>query len=275
MLNPLTMKLEQFTRFKPEERLRLDKLLDYPTRTFARREIFMHEGRRVDEIHLVTNGLAARSKILPDGSRQFMAFLFPGDLCDLEVFVLKRMDHDIVALSDVTCVLIPAREIEGLLTESSNITRAMWWSTMTDSAVLREWIVNHGSRDARSRVAHLFYEMLIRNRIVGETTDNTFAFPLTQEEFADATGITPVHLSRVLGDLREEGVIELETRALTILDTHRLKAIAGYESNYLHLDRTEARDPDVSGRASDLVEATPQALRDDAPQAREASLRRS
>jgi CRP-like cAMP-binding protein len=273
MPNPLTMKLEQFTKFEPEERLRLDGLLNYPARTFARREVFIHEGQKVDQIHLVTGGIAARCKTLPDGNRQFMAFLFPGDLCDLEVFVLKQMDHDIVALSEVTCVLIPAREIEGLLTESSNITRALWWSTMTDSAVLREWIVNHGSRDARSRVAHLFYEMLIRNRIVGQTADNTFAFPLTQEEFADATGITPVHLSRVLGELREEGAIELQARALTVLDPHRLKAIAGYEANYLHLDRTEGRDPDVSGRAADLVEAAPQALPHQASEALEAPLR--
>jgi CRP-like cAMP-binding protein len=275
MPNPLTMKLEQFTRFTPEERLRLDQLLRYPTRTFSRRESFIREGQKVDEIHLVTSGLAARRKILPDGNRQFMAFLFPGDLCDLEVFILKQMDHDIVALSEVTCVLIPAKEIEGLLTESSNITRAMWWSTMTDSAVLREWIVNHGSRDARARVAHLFYEMLVRNRIVGEAADNTFAFPLTQEEFADATGITPVHLSRVLGELRQEGVVELQARALTILDPHGLKRIAGYEANYLHLDRTEGRDPDMSDRAADLVEAAPQALPHQATEGLDAPLRTS
>jgi len=267
MANPLTMKLEQFTRFEAKERIRLDALLDYPSRTFARREVIVPEGHKADSIHLVTDGLAARSKTLPDGNRQFMAFLFAGDLCDVEVFVLKEMDHDIVAVSEVTCVLIPIDEMQALLTESSNITMGLWWSTMTDSAVLREWIVNHGSRDARSRVSHLLYEMLIRNRIVGVTADSTVPFPITQEEFADATGMTPVHLNRVLGELREESLIELGSGVVTILDTERLKEVGGYQSNYLHLDRTEQRDPEVSGRAGDLVEAAPSGLLHNAAEA--------
>src|SRR4028119_914464 len=184
MANPLTMKLEQFTRFDPEERQRLDQLLGDPTKTYDRGRTIIREGEKVDDIHLVLAGLAARSKTLRSGDRQFMALLVPGDLCDVEVFILEAMDHDITALTDTTCVLIPAKVIEGLLTESSKLTKALWWSTMTDSAVLREWIVSHGSRDARERMAHIFYEMLIRYRIVAETTDDSFPFPLTQEDLS-------------------------------------------------------------------------------------------
>jgi len=179
MTNPLTMKLEQFTRFDQAERRRLDQLLTYPTQAYARGEDIIAEGDKVRDVHLVLTGLAARSKILPDGERQIMAFLIPGDLCDVEVFVLEAMDHSIRAMSDATCVLIPANVIEDLLTESSTLTKALWWSTMTDSAVLREWIVGHGSRDARERIAHRFYELLIRHRIVAEATDNAFPLPLT------------------------------------------------------------------------------------------------
>lgn len=143
MSNPLALKLEQFTSFQPSERMRLDELLRFGTRSYARGKSILSEGEKVDEIHLVLDGLAIRSKALEDGRRQTMAFLLPGDLCDLEVFVLEGMDHDIVALSDTICARIPAKEIEALLTESSNLTRALWWSTMTDSAVLRETIVNH------------------------------------------------------------------------------------------------------------------------------------
>jgi CRP-like cAMP-binding protein len=249
------LKLEQFTKFTPDERQRLDQLLSYPTRTFARRETILRDGESADSIHVVTTGLAARSKSLVDGSRQFMAFLIPGDMCDLEVFVLGEMDHDIVAVSDTTCVLIPAAHIRTLLTERSNITEALWWSTMTDSAVLREWIVNHGSRDAKARICHLLYEMLVRYRVILEAaSDNSIPFPMTQDEFADATGLTPVHVNRVLGELRAEKLIELRSRTLTVLDAPRLKEVAGFEARYLHLDRTEHRDPEVSGRAEDLVE---------------------
>jgi CRP-like cAMP-binding protein len=260
MTNPLTMKLEQFTRFEQAERQRLDELLTYPTKTYARGVDIIAEGEKVQDIHLVLTGLAARSKMLPDGRRQIMAFLVPGDLCDVEVFVLEAMDHNITAMSQTTCVLIPAKVIEDLLTESSKLTKALWWSTMTDSAVLREWIVDHGSRDARERMAHLFYEMLIRYRIVAETTDDSFAFPLTQEDLSEATGMTPMHVNRTLQQLRSEGLIDLRNKVLTVLDTERLKEAAQYEANYLHLIRTEERDREVSDRAGDLVSPPDQGL---------------
>jgi hypothetical protein len=152
-------------------------------------------------------------------------------------------------------VLIPAERIEELLTESSRLTRALWWSTMVDSAILREWIIDQGSRDARERLAHLFYELLVRYRVVGETTDDALPFPLTQEELGDAMGMTAVHVNRTLQELRTEGVIQLENRVLTVLDTERLRAIAQFEPKYLHLVRTERRDPEVSDRAGDLIEA--------------------
>lgn len=254
MSNPLTMKLEQFTRFDQNERERLNELLSYPTKTYARGQTIIDEGQKVRDIHLVLTGLAARTKFLEDGERQIMAFLIPGDLCDVEVFVLEAMDHSIVALSETTCVLVPAKVIEDLLSESSTLTKALWWSTMTDSAILRERIIDHGSRDARERIAHLCYEMLVRYRIVGETTDDTFPFSITQEDLADATGITPVHVNRTLQQLRSEGLIDLKNKVLTVLDTKGLKEAAQFNPNYLHLDRTEKRDPEVAGRAGDLVE---------------------
>jgi CRP-like cAMP-binding protein len=264
MANPLTMKLEQFTSFDPEERQRLDQLLSYPTKTFQRGRTIISEGQKVNDVHLVLTGLAARSKTLRSGERQFMALLVPGDLCDVEVFVLESMDHDIVAVSDTTCVLIPAKIIEELLTESTTLTKALWWSTMSDSAVLREWIVDHGSRDALERIAHLMCEMLIRYRIVGETTDDSFAFPLTQEQLADATGMTVVHVNRMLQELRAEGLIKLEGKTLTVLDPKGLQRTAKYDSSYLHLIRTERRDPEVSGRAGDLVSPSAHGLLHDA-----------
>ena len=253
MHNPLTLRMEQFTSFTDPERRRLDELISGRSETYAPRQTILPEGEKVKDIHLVTSGLAARSKMLPDGERQIMAFLVPGDLCDVEVFVLEAMDHDIVAISETTCALVPAKVIEDLLTEFSKLTKALWWSTMTDSAVLRERIIDHGRRDARERLAHLFYEMLIRYRIVLETTDDTFPFPVTQDELADATGLTPVHVNRMLQQLRSEGLIEFKNKTLCVLDPARLKKVARFEANYLHLNRTEQRTGEVSGRAGDLV----------------------
>ncbi len=124
---------------------------------------------------------------------------------------------------------------------------------MTDSAVLRERIIDHGRRDARERIAHLFYEMLIRYRMIGEARDNSFDFPVTQDEIADATGLTPVHVNRMLQDLREEGLIELRRKSLTVLDPDGLKRAARFNPNYLHLTRTEQGEEPVAARAGDLM----------------------
>jgi CRP-like cAMP-binding protein len=255
MINPLAMKLEQYTSFTDEERQRLDALLAVPTRDYARGEPIISEGDEVGDVYLVVRGLAVRAKTLRNGERQIMALLVPGDLCDVEVFVLERMDHDILAIAPTTCALIPAEVMEGLLTESSKLTRALWWSTMTDCAVLRERIVDHGSRGARERIAHLICEMLVRFRVVGVADGGSFPFPLTQEELSQATGLTPVHVNRMLQQLRAEGLIEHAKGRMTVLDHERLQAAAGYESGYLHLTRTERRDSAVSGRAGDLVAA--------------------
>jgi CRP-like cAMP-binding protein len=168
-----------------------------------------------------------------------MAFLVPGDLCDLEVFVLEEMDHSIGAITETSCAVIPAETVKGLLTEGSSLTPALWWSTMTDSAVLRERIVDHGRRDAHERLAHIFYEMLIRYRIIGQAEDDSIPFALTQEDIADATGLTPVHVGRTLRLLREEGLIELKGKVLRILDPARLKQVARFNPNYLHLRQAE------------------------------------
>ena len=124
---------------------------------------------------------------------------------------------------------------------------------MVDSAILREWIDDHCSRDARERLAHLICEMLIRYRVVGETTDDSIPFPLTQEELAQATGMTPVHTNRMLQQLRTEGLIELRNKVLTVLEPKRLMEVAQYEPNYLPLIRTEKGDREIAGRAGDLV----------------------
>lgn len=252
MSNVLTMKLEQFTKFTEAERTRLGELVKLPRQSYGVGEAIFEEGAKVNSVYLIIEGVAARRKTLPNGSRQTMGFLIPGDLCELEVFVLESMDHDLVAVCETTCIVIPKAIITGLLTESSTLTRALWWSTMADHAMLRSRIIDHGSRESYERLAHLFYEMLIRYRMIGLAKDNSFPFPSTQSELAEATGMTAVHVNRTLKKLRSGKLITFENKRLVVIDPVQLKRVACFESNYLHLERTE-RETDVSHRAGDLV----------------------
>ena len=133
------------------------------------------------------------------------------------------------------------------------MSEALWWGTMTDLAVLRERLVDIGRRDARERVAHLIYEMLVRFRTVGATDDDVMPWPITQDELADATGLTTVHINRTLRQLREEGLVETNRREMKVLDADRLREVSGFNPNYLHLIRTEQRAGKVAERAGYLA----------------------
>ena len=253
MPNPWTMKMEQFTAFTDEQRARLDALVGERQQEYAPDEDILAEDQAIDHCHVILSGLAIRYKLLPNGERQIMAFLIPGDLCDAEVFVLDRMDHSVSAITPTTCAVVAAKTMRSLLREISQISEALWWGTMTDLAVLRERLVDIGRRDARERIAHLIYEMLVRYRSVGATGDDKIPWPITQDELADATGLTPVHINRTLRQLREDGLIAVNRREMAILDPHRLREVAGFNPNYLHLIRTETRASEVSERVGELI----------------------
>ena len=204
-------------------------------------------------MHAVLEGWAARYKVLPDGSRQIVAFLIPGDFCNLHVTILREMDHGIVALTPARVAYTAQGAMDDLTRGRVEIGGALWRATLIDEAVLRAWIVNIGGRDARERVAHLFCELHARLSLVGLTSDGHFDLPLTQEVIAEAMGLTPVHVNRTLQDLRAEDLIVFRSGVLTIPDVQRLQEVAGFEPKYLHSGRQDPQCRFVSsGRARRL-----------------------
>lgn len=194
------------------------------------------EGDRPDHVFLLVEGWAYRYKILHDGKRQIMAYLVPGDLCDVHIFILKQMDHSIGLISDAKVAAIPKEKMLALFAERPNLAQALWWSTLTDEAVLREWIVNMGQRDAYERVAHLLVELWLRLKAVGRTANGSFELPVTQADLGDTLGLTSVHVNRTLQRLRTDGLVQFSRGRLLIPDVPRLMAVTRFEANYLHLD---------------------------------------
>lgn len=237
--NPLAAKLQTVASLPEDDLKALDDMCADVREIGARRHI-IREGDRPDHVHLVLEGWAARATVLPDGSRQLTALLIPGDFCDLHITILGEMDHSIVALTKAKVAYIP-RATMTALTERPALTRALWWATLVDEAVLRAWIVNVGRREAYEAIGHLMCELYIRMRNVGLTTGHSFELPLTQEEFADALGLTPVHVNRVLQRMRSEKLIVLKRSALQILDYGRLETASGFNPNYLHTEPLSAR----------------------------------
>jgi CRP-like cAMP-binding protein len=237
-MNRLARKLECFQPLSQADRDFLDGLITNVREVPARTDI-IGEGERPHDVHLIMDGFACRYKISAEGSRHIMAYLLPGDFCDLHVALLKEMDHSISSLSKCRVVEIPPNRIEDMLNRPA-IARALYWATLVDEGTLREWLVTLATRDAPESLAHLFCELLLRMRAVGLAQGDSFELPITQEELADTAGLSPVHVNRSLQALRAHGLLELKNKRLVILDHRRLVEYSGFNPNYLHL--TEARE---------------------------------
>ena len=232
----LVRRLNTLADLDAEDRSRIADLCK-DIRQIPRRSHVAKEGDRPEYVHVMLSGWGARYKTLRDGSRQIVDFLIPGDFCDLHVTLVRAMDHGIVALTPCKVARIHEEQIAQLTSENSRVVRAMWWSTLVDQAILREWVLNVGRRDAYERVSHLLCEMHFRMKRVGLVENDRLALPLTQEELADATGLTAVHLNRTLQRLRREKLIEMASGWLKLLDAPALQEAAGFDPSYLHIKR--------------------------------------
>jgi CRP-like cAMP-binding protein len=232
--NPLIRKFEGYAPLSHEDGATIRALCEEQVATVPAKRDIIKDGESPDYIHLILDGWAARYKQLPDGSRQITAFLIPGDFCDLHATVLATMDHGIVALTACKVAYLDSAKLDQITTERSMLTKALWWMTLVDEATLREWVIN-SRRRAPAAVAHLLCEMHLRLRLVGLANDNSLELPLTQDDLADATGMTSVHMNRTIQTLRESGLIQLKAGRLDIPDMQELASAGGFDDRYLHL----------------------------------------
>lgn len=207
----------------------------FTLRQYRENETVLRDGEQPSECCLIVDGFCVRSKTIPDGRRQILSIHIPGDLPNLQNLHYPTVDHDLVALSDVTLAFIGHKALKDLIRERPGVGDMFWRDTLVDAAISREWIVNVGQRSTYNRLAHLIVELRERLRLVGRVIDNTFAIPLTQEQLGEAMGVTSVHTNRILRDLRVDGVLELQRGTVKILNEHKLQELAQFDGRYLHL----------------------------------------
>lgn len=232
--NPLVRKLSHFTPLSAADEAILDALTARDER-FAPDVDIVAEGMTPRSAFVLKEGMAIRYRLLPDGGRQIMTFLIPGDFCDVHVFLLKAMDHSIATLTPVRVAPISRDRMMETFSSRPRISAALWWSSMQEEAMLRERIVSLGRRDARGRIAYLLCELLWRHKAVGLAVDSSFYLPLTQTEIGDTLGLTPVHVNRVMMEFRRQNLITAKHRQLHVLDARRLQDVAGFNESYLNL----------------------------------------
>lgn len=250
MTNSLTRKLEGLADLTLDDRKRLDGLVAQ-SRLVDRRQTLVYEGDRPEAVHLILEGFACRAKHMPDGGRQIVAYLLPGDFCDLHAHVLDVMDHSVTTLSECRVAEIPRWLVSDLFARPG-IAEALWRSTLIDEAVLREWLANNGRREAEKRIAHLICEIYVRLRGVGLVDGHAFSLPLSQEDIADAAGLSTVHTNRCLQALRADHLISLKNGELTILDPQGLARLCDFSAGYLRIAKDQPQGIGAPSRAGPM-----------------------
>ena len=201
---------------------------------FGKDAYVVREGERTNECSLILRGFAFRQKLLHNGSRQIISIHIPTEFVDLQNGLLGTADHNVQSLGSCEMAIIPRGRLLALADERPAVRRAMWIDTLIDASIFREWVVNVGRRDSRARIAHLLCELVLRLKMLGAGHNGRYDFPLTQEQLADATGLTSVHTNRTLQSLRKDGLIRLDARSLSVLDWDRLRKVADFDEIYLH-----------------------------------------
>ncbi|PEQ10598.1 hypothetical protein B2G71_21515 [Novosphingobium sp. PC22D] len=216
-------------------------------RSMDARSDLIREGDPTRAVFLIVSGWAARYKMLEDGRRQTVALLLPGDLCDLNNNFLSEMDHSIGTLTPVRYVEISHRVVERLSQEYPRIATALWIQLLATVSIQREWVVNIGQRTALERIGHLFCELCVRLQLVGLANTSGFDMPITQQDIADAAGLTSVHINRTLKEMRAQHLIVLENRSVKIPDFDALAQASLFTPAYLHLRPASQSSPAPPG----------------------------
>jgi CRP-like cAMP-binding protein len=231
--HPLMHKLGRYVKMTPAERRAVVGLLRRPASVRADTDL-VTQGEPLAKAVILQEGWAIRYRTLRDGRRQIMNFLLPGDMFDLCAFLLTASDHSVGTITPCSVHYVPVAAITDLFRRWPRLGAAMWKSALQEEATLRERIISLGRRSARERAAHLLYELWVRLGTVGLCTGGSFDLPLTQVELADALGLTPVHVSRTLRILRQQGLVEIRRRHVTILRPRDEIRYGEFASDHLH-----------------------------------------
>ena len=235
-MDRLLMKLRARDLVGPDEERVLRSSVS-EVKTLPASRTIVRAGVTLSNSTLLIEGIIARYKDLADGQRQIMELHVPGDFLDLHGFLLKRLEHNVGSLTPVRVALVPHEALRKITEGYPHLARMLWFSTLLDAAIHREHILSVGRRTAAARIAHLICELHVRLELVGLAHDNRFALPLTQVDIADATGLTSVHVNRMLKRLRDEELLTFRGGEVVIQDWDRLQRVAEFTPDYLYLER--------------------------------------
>jgi CRP-like cAMP-binding protein len=196
--------------------------------------VLVREGDVPSECCVLVEGYACRHKSTSNGARQIVSFHLPGDILDVQHLKLPRADHTVETITAAKVAWIATDDLRALLENRPRINDALWRDALIDASIFREWVLNVGQRDASARIAHMLCEFAARREAAGLGSPERFELPMTQDQIAEATGLSVVHVNRTLQGLSRSGVIERNRREIRIRDWGRMCQVADFDPAYLH-----------------------------------------
>lgn len=237
--NPLIIRLRMLTDLS-ESALEAIEELCKTVQVFKPGVDIVREGAPSDNLHIVLDGWCCRYRTLRGGRRQIPALLLPGDICDLDRLLLRRVHFGIGALTSCTAASVPREQLYDLMDQNREVRDALWCLMSIENSVSVEWTVGV-RRFTEERLAHLLCELLVRLSVVDLTHGGSFTLPLTQEELGEALGVSTVHVNRTLQALRARNLLEYEGRSVVVRDWDALKKLSGFAPDYLHTATRRSR----------------------------------
>ena len=197
----------------------------------------LERGELAERSTLLIEGYVLRTIV--DEDRRFVVGIHvPGDFADLHAFALKRLDHNVVTLGETLVGYVSHERLTEIVARHPHLTRLLWFATLLDASIHRQWILKMEELPAPRRVAHVFAELWHRLDLVGLGRRDGLRTPLIQADLADMCGTTAIHMNRALGTLRKEEIAEFRRGALYVKDRARLEAFAGFDPDYLYGEGT-------------------------------------
>jgi len=207
-----------------------------PFRDLAPRTTLITQGTPVTFSTYLVDGFMCRYMDDRKGERQLVAVHVPGDFVDLHGYPLKRLDHDIASINACRIVQVPHARLDEIMIARPGLSKLLWFSTLLDAAMHREWIFRLGRFEAIKRIGHFFCEIEAKLRAVGLSDGSSFPLPMTQMDLAEACGMTPVHVNRMLRELRERKIMQIRANSVKIFDLAALYRLCEFDPGYLYLD---------------------------------------
>jgi CRP-like cAMP-binding protein len=216
----------------PDEREVLEGLIE-EEHSLEPGEAIGRRGALCSTSTILIEGFAVRT-IERAGKRHIVGVQVPGDFVDLHGFALKRLDHDILAVGPVRAGSVSHLALRRSFDGRPHFARLLWFSTLLDAAIQREWILMLEDLPAPARAAHMFCELWHRLEMVGLAEADGFAIPMTQIELASMCGTTPVHMSRALRTLRELGLATFRNGRVQSENRRALERYCDFDAGYLY-----------------------------------------